>query len=86
MFRVLSRVAAASLVGTVVTIAGGPRADIEHARRFAERVRPPGWWPSRPIGRSMLGLARELGRIAGVVVLVVGDLMIGHRLLFVLGD
>ena len=79
-------VAAASLVGTLVTIAVGPRADIEHARRFAECVRPPGWWPDRPTGRSILGLARELIGMAGVVVLVVGGLMAGHRLLFILGD
>lgn len=79
-------VAAASLAGTVVTIAVGPRADIEHARRFAERVRPPGWWPDRPTGRSILGLARELVGMAGVGVLVVGGLMAGHRLLFILGD
>lgn len=75
-------VAATSLVATLATIAVGPRADRAHARRFADKVGPPGWWPDRPIGPATLGFSREVCGVIGVVGLVVGGLMLGHWLLF----
>ncbi|HET9065348.1 MAG TPA: hypothetical protein VFN22_05985 [Gemmatimonadales bacterium] len=75
-------VATASLFTTLVVIGVGPRADRNHARRFAERVGPPGWWPGRPIGSAMVGLSREVLGVIGVVGVVVGGLLLGHRLLF----
>lgn len=76
-------VATVSLATTLATIALGPRADRLHARQFAERIGPPGWWPDRPLGLATIGLTREVLGVIGVVGLVMGGLVLGHHLIFV---
>jgi Na+/proline symporter len=79
--RQLLVIAGTSLVATLAMIAVGPRASIEAAARFAERVDPPGWWPGRPLRSAWGGLAAAILRTAVIAVAVVGGLWLGHRLL-----
>ncbi|MES2124592.1 MAG: sodium transporter [Gemmatimonadota bacterium] len=77
-------IAGVSLCATLVGILLGPRASMTHAAGFAAMVRPPGFWPGRSFRAGCAGLGRELARAAGVVAIVIGGLLIGHRLLFAL--
>jgi hypothetical protein len=60
----------------------GPRADPVRAAEFAHLVDAPGFWP----GRSRLAAARGLLdrglAVAGVVLVVLLGLVVGHRALF----
>jgi len=80
--RQLLWIAAVSLALTLLAILLGPRADRAHAERFAREVEPPGVWPGRSPGAGLSGLAREVGGMALVAGLVVGGLLLGHRVLF----
>lgn len=81
--RQLVWIASGSLLVTLAAIALGPRAHRAHAEEFARTVDAPGIWPGRTVARGLTGLGRELRTMALVVVLVLGGLMLGHRLLFV---